>query len=116
MYSIYKLFNQTDLLCKGLSGKDGENGQLHIAYIDKDSTDNLHNILCILGFDNSEKKYIYITPNDFAKYGISIKDGDTIICFYAKKNDNGYELLPNINEDTSETSYFLTNSNKYPSI
>lgn len=99
---------ETDLVCKGLSGKDGENGQLHIAYIDKDSTDNLHNILCVLGFDNLKKEYVYITPNDFAKYGISIKDGDTIICFYAKKNDNGYELLPNINEDTSETSYFLT--------
>lgn len=99
---------ETDLVCKGLSGKDGENGQLHIAYIDKDSTDNLHNILCVLGFDNLKKEYVYIVPNDFAKYGISIKDGDTIICFYAKKNDNGYELLPNINEDTSETSYFLT--------
>lgn len=99
---------ETDLVCKGLSGKDGENGQLYIAYIDTDSTDNLHNILCILGFDNSKKEYIYIAPNDFAKYGISIKDGDTIICFYAKKNDNSYELLPNINEDTSETSYFLT--------
>lgn len=99
---------ETDLVCKGLSGKDGKNGQLYIAYIDTDSTDNLHNILCILGFDNSKKEYIYIAPNDFAKYGISIKDGDTIICFYAKKNDNGYELLPNINEDTSETSYFLT--------
>lgn len=101
---------QTDLTCKGMDGKNGQNGSLYITYVDKVT----NSILCVLNYDSGNASYQHIKPSDFVRCGINIQDNDVVICFYAVQTDTGFELIPDTdtdgNDTYSTTTYFLTNA------
>lgn len=94
--------NQTDILCQGPAGKNGDSGSTYIAYVNSTETPlyvgsdiMVREILCVLGWylDGDQYRYGQISPADFEEFGVRLETGLSIVAFPATRSNGVVERV-----------------------